>query len=174
MQRHGKRLQVSNTMVLTGVKEYNSSMNTATKRPHRVMFKPGICNVDECINKRTCWGFCNAHYLRLKRHGTLSSTNIIRGDSAYHPLKYTYKMMLQRCYNPNATQYKDYGGRGIKVCDRWNCEGGFTSFVEDMGEKTDPSFTLDRVDVNGNYEPSNCKWSSKSEQQLNRRPRVAK
>lgn len=138
------------------------------------MFKPGICNVDECINKRTCWGFCNAHYLRLKRHGTLSSTNIIRGDSAYHPLKYTYKMMLQRCYNPNATQYKDYGGRGIKVCDRWNCEGGFTSFVEDMGEKTDPSFTLDRVDVNGNYEPSNCKWSSKSEQQLNRRPRVAK
>jgi hypothetical protein len=74
--------------------------------------------------------------------------------------------MKARCNNPNASAYKNYGGRGIKVCERWNTS--FANFLEDMGEK--PSdMTLDRIDVNGNYEKSNCRWISLQMQNNNRR-----
>ncbi|HFJ9368552.1 hypothetical protein [Bacillus pacificus] len=76
--------------------------------------------------------------------------------------------MKQRCLNPNNDRYKDYGGRGITVCERWL---NFENFLEDMGEKPSPEHSLDRIDVNGNYEPSNCKWSDKYEQVDNQRMR---
>lgn len=77
-----------------------------------------------------------------------------------------WNQMKQRCLNPNNPDYKYYGGRGVEVCDRW--KESFKNFLEDMGNS--PTGTsLDRVDVNGNYEPSNCKWSTSSEQAINRR-----
>lgn len=71
-----------------------------------------------------------------------------------------------RCTNSNDDRWKDYGGRGIKFCDRWL--NSFEDFYADMGERPKNS-TLDRIDTNGNYEPSNCKWSTAKEQANNTR-----
>lgn len=73
--------------------------------------------------------------------------------------------MLQRCTNSNHTEYANYGGRGISVCDSWK---DFMVFLADMGESPE-GLSLDRIDVNGNYEPSNCKWSTSVEQANNKR-----
>ena len=79
----------------------------------------------------------------------------------------TWANMLTRCYNPAATRYESWGGRGVKVCGRWR--NSFQNFLSDMGLKPTPRHTLDRIDNNGNYEPSNCKWSTYAEQRKNQR-----
>lgn len=84
-----------------------------------------------------------------------------------HPLYMTWLTMRQRCRNPKAKGFRNYGGRGITVCDRWD---DFETFVEDMGEKP-PGTTLDRIDNDGNYEPSNCRWATAKEQLKNKRPK---
>lgn len=82
--------------------------------------------------------------------------------------------MKDRCSNLNADSFKNYGGRGIKVCDRWlEKDGkGFLNFLEDMGERP-RGLTLDRRDVNGNYEPSNCRWVNWETQCRNKRSHKA-
>lgn len=77
----------------------------------------------------------------------------------------SWRAMHSRCSNPNNPDYKHYGGRGIIVCERWK---SFKNFYQDMGQRPE-RMTLDRKDVNGNYEPSNCKWSTHQEQALNKR-----
>lgn len=74
--------------------------------------------------------------------------------------------MHSRCSDVRNPSYPGYGGRGIAVCRRWE---SFDAFLEDMGE-CPKDYSLDRIDVNGNYEPGNCRWASKSEQSANRRP----
>lgn len=74
--------------------------------------------------------------------------------------------MRQRCLNPNVASYANYGGRGIRVCDRWN---DFSAFRADMGCRPSPAHSLDRIDNDGNYEPGNCRWATRSEQQRNKR-----
>lgn len=72
-----------------------------------------------------------------------------------------------RCLNPHTHNYTDYGGRGITICERWM--SSFETFLSDMGKRPSPSHSLDRREVNGNYEPSNCRWATKKEQTDNRR-----
>lgn len=74
--------------------------------------------------------------------------------------------MWQRCTNPKTQSYRHYGGRGIVVCDRWK---KFENFLQDMGRKPSPDYSIDRINNDGNYEPSNCRWATKSQQMRNRR-----
>jgi hypothetical protein len=75
--------------------------------------------------------------------------------------------MIARCTNPKHTSYKNYGGRGITVCKRWL--RSFSAFIEDMGPKPTPQHTIDRKNNDGNYTKRNCRWATRSQQNLNRR-----
>ena len=91
------------------------------------------------------------------------------GETKPTTLEYrTWAWMIQRCTNPNNSHWSAYGGRGITVCDRWR---DYRNFLADMGRKPE-GLTLERIDVNGNYEPSNCKWATWSEQNKNKRKRI--
>lgn len=77
--------------------------------------------------------------------------------------------MKNRCLNPNQARFKDYGGRGIKICRRWLGNRGFQNFLDDMGLKPSPSHSLDRKKVDRNYTKSNCQWGTKQQQARNAR-----
>lgn len=79
-----------------------------------------------------------------------------------------YRSMITRCYYESHKSYHRYGGRGIRVCDRWLGEDGFINFFQDMGFRPSNDYTLERIDNDGNYEPGNVKWGTKDEQISNK------
>lgn len=78
--------------------------------------------------------------------------------------------MKDRCGNPNSAEYKNYGARGIAVCERWSGRSGFPNFLADMGPRPSPELSLDRIDNGGDYTPNNCRWATRAQQNANRRP----
>jgi hypothetical protein len=115
-------------------------------------------------------GYCMKHYTRFKKYGDATFVKSVHGfDVRKHPLYQTYHDMKGRCYNKKCRAYKDYGSRGIDVCERWMSIGGFFNFIEDMGDKPTPKHSLDRVDNNKGYSKENCRWETSYKQQSNKR-----
>lgn len=93
-----------------------------------------------------------------------------RNGKGRSPEYNTWGSMIHRCYSPHNDHYALYGGRGIKVCDRWR--ESFDAFLEDMGPRPADKTSLDRIDNNGDYTPENCMWSTMRQQSRNRRTNV--
>lgn len=110
------------------------------------------------------------------RNGVSTSCGCYRSDvnAAIHKthgmakskLNVVWSGMKARCSNPNHESYANYGGRGIKVCDRWKT---FDNFLADMGQTYRDGLSIDRVDNDGDYEPNNCRWATLAEQATNKR-----
>jgi len=115
---------------------------------------------EEC--KQNGWKL-NGHLIPMSRHG--------HGGLTHSPTYSSWRAMITRCERETNDNYKHYGGRGIKVCDRWR--NSFEAFLKDMGERPEGT-SIDRIDVDKNYEKENCRWATPKEQANNQRKKQTK
>lgn len=116
------------------------------------------------INNRTSSCGCLRRELARTKTVTHGATRAHRPTPTY----ISWQGMNARVNDPNRANYKYYGGRGISICERWQGPNGFQNFLADMGERPE-GLSLDRRNNDGNYEPDNCRWATRSQQMKNRR-----
>lgn len=148
---------------LTVIGEAEDHIQARGKRYRRV-----VCRCSCGTEKLVLWQTLTSGYarscgcLRMEMHLTRSATAARRREQ--HPGTYgSWVQMRSRCNDPGANGYARYGGRGIKVCSRWD---SFDEFLADMGERP-LGCSIDRIDCDGNYEPSNCRWATGAQQRNN-------
>lgn len=110
-----------------------------------------------------------SRYRKGQKPTKAKSLHGLTGSPTYH----AWSSMIQRCTNPRNPRFGDWGGRGVTVCARWlpRAGGSFDNFFADTGTRPE-GLTLDRIDNDGNYEPGNCRWATRSQQQRNQRARA--
>lgn len=113
-----------------------------------------------------CSRICAKGYLSLK-FADLGRNHRTEVHVAEHPLYQTWNGMKTRCYAITNRAYKNYGGRGIRVCERWL--NSFEDFVKDMGLRPPGKYSIDRINNDGNYSPENCRWATITQQNRNKR-----
>ncbi len=153
-------MSVTTEGIVLGQREnFLTVVEISTKSRLLVMCDCGsVCRINVRIflvgQKKSCG--CRKNYGNRKIHGhTIDS---------YSPTYNSWRGMINRCFRPTNNRYDRYGGRGITVCAQW---WRFENFLLDMGERPE-GHSIDRIDNDGNYEPGNCKWSTPTEQALNR------
>jgi hypothetical protein len=116
-------------------------------------------------------GLCYSHYQKLTKYGNpLEPPKKCTGnDVTKHPLYRTWISVKRRTGDPKHQNYKYYGGRGIKMCERWLGTEGFLNFVSDMGPKPSIEYTVDRINTDKDYSPENCRWVEQFVQAANKR-----
>jgi hypothetical protein len=138
-----------------------------------------FCRCD-CGNTKTVSGYhlrqgstkscgCSVAEFAARQMSKLGQYSPVRSR---HPLRYVYASMLDRCYNANNPMFRHYGQRGIKVCDRWRYgdgeRPGFDLWLDDMGPRPDGK-SIDRINNDGDYETTNCRWADNHQQRINSR-----
>lgn len=154
-------------LLVTGIEQHKTSGRQARK--YAVVqcdcgtTKP--ISVDSLLAGKTKSCGCLRREKIAKANTTHGCASGLRAKKEYR----AWKSMIARCYIASATSYEYYGSRGIGVCERWRKD--FEAFLSDVGTAPDSSYSIDRIDVNGNYEPSNCRWANIAMQQHNKRKR---
>lgn len=134
-----------------------------------ILYWSCLCDCgNSCIVPRACLTKKSTRSCGCLNIDTIIARNTSHGMTDT-PTHNSWRAMMERCYNPKTVSFKNYGGRGVRVCDRWHA---FENFLADMGERPSVSHSLDRSDNEKDYSPDNCTWATKKQQSRNTRRNV--